>query len=47
MPVDTKIKSLMGKDKKEKTVTQLARDLPDVSSVSQAEEANIMGMQIY
>ena len=41
MPIDSKIKNLMGKDKK--TVTQLARELPDVSSISQAEEANIMG----
>ena len=41
MPIDSKIKNLMGKDKK--TVTQLVRELPDVSSISQAEEANIMG----
>ena len=41
MPIDSKIKNLMGKDKK--TVTQLARELPDVSSISQAEEASIMG----
>ena len=45
MPIDSKIKNLMGKDKK--TVTQLARELPDVSSISQAEEANIMGEEKF